>query len=64
MTHWATLVAAARALAIIGLVFVVSVFTATITSALVIVSKELATAVVVAGIVTTIGFAVVASEDS
>ena len=64
MAHWTTLVAAARALAIIGLVIVVSVFTASIATALVSLSKELPAAVVAAGILTAIGLAVAASEDS
>ena len=60
MAHWNTLTSAAKGLLTIALVIAVSVLTATLTSALVSFSKELATVVVVAGIVTAMGLAVFA----
>ncbi len=60
MAHWNTLTSAAKGLLTIALVIAVSVLTATLTSALVSFSKELATVVVVAGIVTAMSLAVFA----
>jgi hypothetical protein len=60
MAHWNTLVSAAKALLTIALVLAITVLTATLTSALVSFSKELATVVVVTGFVTAMGLAVFA----
>ncbi len=60
MAHWNTLMSATKGLLTIALVIAVSVLTATLTSALVSFSKELATVVVVAGIVTAMSLAVFA----
>ncbi len=60
MAHWNTLMSATKGLLTIALVIAVSVITATLTSALVSFSKELATVVVVAGIVTAMSLAVFA----
>ncbi len=60
MAHWNTLMSATKGLLTIALVIAVSVITATLTFALVSFSKELATVVVVAGIVTAMSLAVFA----
>ena len=60
MAHWNTLMSATKGLLTIALVIAVSVITATLTSALVSFSKELATVVVVAGIVTAMSLALFA----
>jgi EamA domain-containing membrane protein RarD len=64
MAHWNTLTSAAKGLLTIALVIAVSVLTATLTSALVSFSKELATVVVVAGIVTAMSLAVFAFGEA
>ena len=60
LADWNTLMSATKGLLTIALVIAVSVLTATLTSALVSFSKELATVVVVAGIVTAMSLALFA----
>ncbi len=64
MAHWNTLMSVAQGLLIIVLVIAVSVFSATFASALMSFSKELATVVVVAGIVTAMSLAVFAFGEA